>query len=67
MSEIETGKTYTVSFPRGMAKTDFAKCLKMAQKLGRRDGGSWTITVEGLHSAGVVAEMIDRGAQVTEA
>lgn len=67
MSEIETGKTYTVSFPRGMSKTDFAKCLKMAQKLGTRAGGSWTITVEGLHSAGVVREMIDRGAQVTEA
>ena len=67
-AEITAG-TYTVSFPRTMHKADFAKCLQMARKAGTYDGASktWTITVQGSHSAAVVAEMADRGAEVTAA
>lgn len=65
--EITTGTTYQVTFPRGMAKTDFSKCLTMARKLGTFSAGSWTITVQGSHGASCVREMAERGAEVAEA
>jgi len=67
-AEITAG-TYTVSFPRGMHKADFAKCLQMARRIGTYDSGTktWTLTVQGSQTAACVREMIDRGAEVTAA
>jgi hypothetical protein len=65
--DITTGGTYRVTFPQGMAKTDFTKCLRMARKLGKFDGAAWTITVQGTQGAASVREMASRGADVQEA
>lgn len=66
VTEIETGKTYTVTFGRGMSKTDFAKCLKNARRYGTFTAGAWTIPVTGDQVASCVREMIDRGGEVEE-
>jgi len=64
VTEITEGQVYTVTFPRGMAKTDFNKCLRMARRYGCFSAGSWTIQVTGGLVASCVREMIDRGADV---
>lgn len=64
--DLTTGTTCTVTFPHGMAKTDFAKCLRMARRLGTYSGSKWTITITGPHAASCVSEMADRGATVEE-
>ncbi len=67
--EITAGTTYAISLPRHMAKTDFTKCLTMARKYGRYDAGTrtWEMTPQGSHGTACVREMIERGAEVTEA
>lgn len=67
--QIEAGTTYAVTFPRGMHKTDFAKCLQMGRKYGTYDPATrtWEITPQGSHGTAVIREMIDRGATATEA
>lgn len=65
-NDITAGETYVISFPRGMHKTDFTKCLTMARRNGSYDGAArtWEITPQGSHGTAVVAEMADRGAIV---
>jgi hypothetical protein len=67
--DITAGTTYRVTFPKGMSKTDFTKCLRMARRLGKFDGAeqAWTITVQGTQGAASVREMASRGADVREA
>lgn len=69
--DIETGKTYKVTFPKGMHKSDFAKSLSMAKKIhgASYDGGSktWTIPADWNITVSRLSEMAERGATVEEA
>jgi hypothetical protein len=61
------GKTWSVSF-KGLAKTDFNKCLSMARKMnGRYDGSRWTFNGSYGINRDRLAEMADRGADIREA
>jgi hypothetical protein len=64
---IQIGQIYTATFPRGMGKTDFNKCLSMARRYGRFAGGSWTIKVTGHQVQSCVTEMAARGAVISAA